>query len=156
MAFTRDDNAKTRCKLNMYNNSLEYMLNVPGNGLTPDFFADPQIRLQGNGANLSTNVVDINSMLLGVNKQLNRDHYVKNTRDENFNPSYSRISYPINKNAITDQPRTINPAWEIRDLEKIYWDYPLIDHQNHTEMKFANNINSRQNEKDEFRKKCNI
>ena len=29
MALTRDDNAAIRCRLNEYNNSLGYMLNVP-------------------------------------------------------------------------------------------------------------------------------
>ena len=41
MAFSRDDIAKTRCNLNAYNNQLGYMLNVPGNGVHPDFFVDP-------------------------------------------------------------------------------------------------------------------
>jgi len=40
MAFSRDDNAKIRCNLNSYNNQLGYMLNVPGNGVHPDYFAD--------------------------------------------------------------------------------------------------------------------
>ena len=42
------------------------------------------------GANLSINVVDINSSLAGVNKQLDRDHFVKNTRDPAFNNYYLR------------------------------------------------------------------
>ena len=93
MAITRDDNAAIRCRLNEYNNSLGYMLNVPGNGTHPDYFVDPQIRLQKFGANLSANVVDINSELLGVSKQLNRDTYVKNTRDTNFNPIYKQYNF---------------------------------------------------------------
>ena len=156
MAFSKDDNAAIRCRLNAYNNSLGYMLNVPGNGVYPDYVVDPQIRLQKFGANLSANVVDINSKLLGIDKQLNRDHYVPNTRDPNFNPIYKQFTYPSIENAITDQPRTTNPAWEIRGLERIEWSYPLLDHQAHTEMKFAHNINSRQDEKDVFRRKCGM
>ena len=94
MAFSRDDNAKTLCKLNEQNKSLGYMLNVPGNGLYPDYFNDPQIRLQKFGANLSRNVVDINSELLGINKQLDRDHFVKNTRDPKFTPYYDKYVFP--------------------------------------------------------------
>ena len=154
MAFTRDDNAKTRCILDAYNNSLGYMLNVPGNGLYPDFLVDPHIRLQKFGANLSTNVVDINSKLLGIDKQLNRDQLTQNTRDQNFNPIYKRFTYPSNEKSITDEPRTTNPAWQIRGLERIEWSYPLFNPQEHTEMRFANNINSRQDEKDAFTKKC--
>lgn len=156
MAFSRDDIAKTRCDLNACNNQLGYMLNVPGNGVHPDYFVDPQIRLQKFGANLSANVVDINSKLLGIDRQLDRDHYVPNTRDPYFNPVYKRFVYPTVDYAITDQPRTINPAWELRGLERTNWDYPLINHQQHTEMMFANNINSRQQEKDEFRNRCGM
>ena len=156
MAFSRDDNAKINCNLNDYNNSLGYMLNVPGNGSHPDFFNDPQIRLQRFGANLSENIVDINSKLLGIDKQLNRDHYVANTRDNNFNPVYEKIEYPTNPSAITDQPRTTNPAWQVRGLERTNWDYPIFNPQLNTEITFAHNINSRQEEKDEFRMKCGM
>tara|TARA_B100001059_G_C17728393_1_gene524782 strand:- start:664 stop:1134 length:471 start_codon:yes stop_codon:yes gene_type:complete len=156
MAFSRDDPAEIRCKLNSHNNSLGYMLNVPGNGTHPDFFLDPQIRMQKFGANLSENVVDINSMLLGINKQLNRDHFVPNTRDPNFNPLYSRSNYPIIQNALTDQSRTTNPAWQLRGLETNEWDYPLHNPQSHTEIKFAHNISSRNDGKDQFRANCRM
>ena len=156
MALTRDDNAAIRCRLNEYNNSLGYMLNVPGNGTHPDYFTDPQIRLQKFGANLSANVVDINSELLGVSKQLNRDTYVQNTRDPQFNPIYKQYVFPTINYAITDQPRAIAPTWELRDLERTRWDYPLYPHQAFTERQFANNINSRQQEKDVFRQNCGM
>ena len=154
MAFSRDDNAKTLCKLNEQNKGLGYMLNVPGNGLYPDYFNDPQIRLQKFGANLSRNVVDINSELLGVSKQLDRDHFVKNTRDPNFSPYYDKYSFPAINSEITQQPRATEPAWQIRGLEKYNWDYPLFNPQTHIERNFANNINSRQLEKDQYRAKC--
>jgi hypothetical protein len=156
MAFSRDDNAKIQCDLNAYNNQLGYILNVPGNGLHPDFIVDPYIRLQKFGANLSANVVDINSELLGIDKQLNRGRNGVSRRDPDFNPNYKPINFPIVPFAITDQPRTTNPAWQLRDLERISWDYPLFEHQNHTEMRFVNNINSRQIEKDNFRSNCGI
>ena len=156
MAFSRDDHADIRCRLNAYNNSLGYMLNVPGNGVYPDYIVDPQIRMQKFGANLSANVVDINSKLLGINKQLNRDHFVPNTRDPNFNPIYKRFTYPSIDQAITDQPRTTNPAWQLRGLDRTNWDFPLYDPQAHTQINFAHNINSRQDEKDNFRKTCGM
>ena len=90
MATSRDDPAAIECRLNQYNNSLGYMLNVPGNGAYPNYIVDPQIRLQNFGANLSVNVVDINSKLLGVSEQLSRDcvgPVIGNTtRDAYFNP----------------------------------------------------------------------
>ena len=154
MAFTRDDICKMNLDRNQDNRNLNYMLNVPGNGTTPDYFDDPQIRLQKFGANISINAVDINSNLMGVYKQLNRDHYVKNTRDPAFNDYYLRNNYPIIKEAITDQPRATMPAWELRSLEQNNWAYLPQNPQTHTEILFENNINSRMAEKDEYGLQC--
>ena len=156
MACTRSDVCERILTVDKYNQGLSYMLNVPGNGTTPDYFDDPQIRLQKFGANLSANVVDINSKLEGVNKQLNRDHLVKNTRDPAFNPDYHRYTYPVIKSAITDQPRATNPAWELRSLEQSRWDYLPENPQLHTEISFTNNIDSRMTEKDDYKLRCNF
>jgi hypothetical protein len=154
MATTRDNREKMEFNVDKYSDGINYMLNVPGTGNRPDFIADPQIRLQKFGANLSTNVVDINSNLLGVDKQLNRDHYVPNTRDTWFNDTYKRFTFPVISSAITDQPRASMPAWNIRDLEKNNWNYLHTDPQQNTEMMFDNNINSRMVEKDIHTAKC--
>lgn len=37
MALSRDDEANIKCKLLSSSNSLNYMLNVPGNGSNPNF-----------------------------------------------------------------------------------------------------------------------
>lgn len=155
MAFTRDDVNKTKLNVERANNSLGYMLNVPGTGTHPEFIADPQIRLQGFGGNVSTNVVDINSMLLGVNKQLDRDCSVLNTRDTNFNDTYKLYNFPVMTSAVTDQPRTMNPAWEIRNLEQNNWAYLHTNPQQNTEINFETNINSRMAEKDIYTQNCN-
>ena len=156
MAFTRDDVKKMELTVEKYNDGLDYMLNVPGIGNKPDYIEDPQIRLQQFGANLSTNVVDINSSLLGVNKQLDRDHYVPNTRDTWFNDTYKRFTYPVISSPITDQPRAMNPAWLLRDTEQDNWQYLPIDPQKHTEISFENNINSRMVEKDLYTTRCGM
>lgn len=160
MATSRDDPAAIECRLNQYNNSLGYMLNVPGNGAYPSYIADPQIRLQNFGANLSVNVVDINSKLLGVSEQLSRDCIGPvigaTTRDAYFNPDYKQMTFPSITNAVTDQPRTMMPAWELRGLDRNNWDFPLRNEQSHVEMQFANNINSRQEEKDAFKATCGM
>lgn len=156
MAFTRDDNNKTKLNVERANDSLSYMLNVPGNGTHPEFIADPQIRLQGFAANISRNIVDINSMLLGVNKQLDRDCSIQNTRDNNFNDTYKLHNFPVNTSAITDQPRTINPAWQIRDLEQNNWNYLHTNPQQTTEIQFENNIDARMAEKDIYRANCQM
>ena len=156
MAFTRDDNNKTKLNVERANDSLSYMLNVPVNGTHPEFIADPQIRLQGFAANISRNIVDINSMLLGVNKQLDRDCSIQNTRDNNFNDTYKLHNFPVNTSAITDQPRTINPAWQIRDLEQNNWNYLHTNPQQTTEIQFENNIDARMAEKDIYRANCQM
>ena len=156
MATTRDDVAEINCRLNEYNNSLGYMLNVPGNGTHPEYIMDPQVRLQKFGANLSVNIVDINSELLGVNKQLDRDKSVENTRDNFFNPTYKQYTFPSITHAITDQSRAIQPAWELRGLEQTNWQTLLNNPQNNYEIQFAHNINSRQEEKDTYRNNCGM
>ena len=75
------------------------------------------------------------------NKQLNRDQFVKNTRDPDFNDYYSRNNYPVIKKAITDQPRSMMPVWETRGLEQNYYGHAYADPQHsYTEILFENNI----------------
>ena len=54
MAFTRFnyDDCRTKKKLQESTGPGRYSLNMPGNGPTPCFFNDPQIRMQKWGANL--------------------------------------------------------------------------------------------------------
>ena len=54
MAFTRFnyDDSRTKKKLQESTGPGRYSLNMPGNGPTPCFFNDPQIRVQKWGANL--------------------------------------------------------------------------------------------------------
>ena len=157
MAFARDDINKIKLNVHRANDSLSYMLNVPSTGDRPEFIADPQIRLQGFGGNVSANVIDINSMLLGVNKQLDRDcstFWSVSQRDPDFNDAYNQYTYPVMTAAVTDQPRTMNPAWQIRDLEHNDWAYLHVDPQENTEILFENNVHSRIAEKDIHAAKC--
>ena len=151
MDCTRFKNDKEMIQINQTKDlaGCRYMLNVPGNGLTPDYIEDPHIRLQKFGANISSNIIDINTNLMGINRRIGRDC----PQTEYTNCGYSEISYPNNSETITDQSRTMNPAWELRDLEKDNWDHLHHNPQNHTEMIFANNISTRINEKDNFEPK---
>ena len=56
MAFTRFnyDDCRTKKKLQESTGPGRYSLNMPGNGPTPCFFNDPQIRMQKWGANLES------------------------------------------------------------------------------------------------------
>lgn len=156
MAFTRAYDDKDR--INMFQdqdiNNLTYMVNVPGNGTTPSYIDDPQIRLQKFGANISANIVDINSSLKGMNNQLSRDGINDNNgrggNSEPFNDSYSRHYFPVISSAITDQPRATEPAWALRDVESERWNILHTNPQSHSEIMFANNISSRILEKDNY------
>jgi hypothetical protein len=162
MALTKDDICEMRLNIEGDAASLNYMLNVPGNGtsnifnngMSPEYIEDPYIRLQRFGANLSFNPVDINSKLGGVYNQLSCDTYVKNTRDPFFDDYYLRNNYSTIKKAITDQPRATNPAWELRGLEQNRWAYLPNNPQLHTEKLFSNNNNSRMDEKDKYNSQC--
>ena len=54
-----------------------YMLNTPGPGCNLCFYTDPQIRLQGWGANLrhvnGGAIIDIDSDLLGITRKLSKN-----------------------------------------------------------------------------------
>ena len=156
MASTRIGNDRERQEYNQnfYHNSLGYMVNVPGNGIKPDYIEDPHIRLQKFGANISVNIIDIDSKLKGINDTLTRDTGLTRNiglipnRDPYFDDAYMRHTYPTINNAITDESRATMPAWQVRDLEQNNWNYLLDNPQAHTEMTFINNIDSRNLEKD--------
>lgn len=150
MAFSRDDEANIKCKLLSSSNALNYMLNVPGTGVNPDFLIDPQIRLQKFGGNIGEDIVDINSNLLGVNKRLIKYDFTLNSRDPYIKTTYVKNNYPTINFAITDQSRSVMPSWQLKDLERMNWAYPLHDPQEHTQKIFANNIDTRQHSKDSF------
>ena len=150
MAFSRDDEANIKCKLLSSSNSLNYMLNVPGNGSNPNFFIDPQIRLQKFGGNIGNHIIDINSNLLGINKEITKYDFILNSRDPYIKTTYVKNDYPIINFAITDQSRSVLPAWQLKDLERINWAYPLEDPQANIQKQFVNNIDTRQHSKDNF------
>ena len=155
MAFTRgfDDKDRINMFLDQDVNMLQYMVNVPGNGTNPYYIEDPQIRLEKFGANISDNIVDINSYLKGLNKVLSRnqnENENKNKKDQSFNNKYIRNYFPTISSAITDQSRTITPAWALRDLQQNNWAYLHQNPQTNTELMFENNISSRILEKDNY------
>lgn len=156
MAFTRNfyDRERDLTKINDRYNNLNYVLNVPGNGTRPYFIDDPQLRLQKFGANLSDNMVDINSTLLGLNRTLCRDtDKPNNGRDGNskpFNDTFNLQQFPSITNAITDESRLMMPAWTLRDQENTNWKFLHYNPQEHTEMNFDNNVSSRILEKDNY------
>ena len=125
------------------------MLNVPGNGSNPCYIEDPQIIIQKWGANLRTNTVNLESDLLGVNRQIGRDCLGKDNY-KSYNVPNEPIQYPTCKNQFTEESRAIAPAWMIRDKEQVDWYYPPLNPQENTCMSFSNNLNTRILEKDYF------
>jgi len=153
MAFTRayDDKERINQYLDQDVNMNKYMLNVPGNGTKPYYIEDPHIRLQKFGANLSQNVTNVNSALKGIDRQLDRDCITKrDANEELLNNNYSEISFPTNAEIITNESRTVMPAWQLRDLEQNNSNHLYHNPQAHTELQFENNISSRIVEKDNY------
>lgn len=115
MANTRInyDNCRTIKKLQQSTDIGRYILDVPGNGSNPSYVEDPYIRIQKWGGNYMTNMVNLESELLGVNKQLNNDCLGKNEY-ENYNVISNKIQYPSCNVLNTQQSRTTHPAWLYR------------------------------------------
>jgi hypothetical protein len=151
MACTRFkyDDSRTKKELQQSTDPGRWILNVPGNGSSPAFIEDPQIRIQKWGANLRTNTINLESDLKGINRQLGRDCLGKDNYTT-YNVPNSAIQYPSNNDLFTDQSRTTNPAWWYRDLEQVNWYYPPLNPQENTCLPFQNNLSTRILEKDYF------
>ena len=157
MAFTRFnyDECITKKILQESTGPGRYMLNVPGNGCKPCLMADPQIRLQGWGANLRSvpggAPIDINSDLLGITRQLKKDCTM--AEYPNAGVVYSKtVRYPTCKAPITDQSRATNPAWLTQEKTIYQYEFqPLfLNPQENVCKAFHNNLNTRLLERDNF------
>jgi hypothetical protein len=159
MASTRfnSDPCRISKKLQQMTDQGRYIMNTPGNGESPCFIEDPQIILQGWGANLRTNSINLESELFGVNRKSSRDCLGKDEYQK-FNFNSSAINYPTCKNLFTEQSRAIMPAWTARDLEQVDWYTLPLNPQENTCMSFENNLSTRILEKDYFVSKipCNL
>lgn len=144
MASTRinNDESRTINQLEQSTNPGRYMLDVPGNGLTPYYIQDPYVRIQKWGANRMTNFFDIESQLFGITQPLEKCGRV--TKIENT----SRIQYPTAP-VQTEQPRASIPAWTVRDIEFFLdKDVLFMNPQENTAFAFQNNVSTRILEKD--------
>ena len=151
MAATRFfyDDCRTIKQLQQATDPGRWILNVPGNGEKPCYIEDPYVRIQKWGGNLRTNVIGLESELMGVNKPLSRDCLEKDNY-KRFNVQSEEISYPKCNVNFTEQSRTITPAWMIRGTAQNNWEYPPHNPQANTCLPFQNNISSRIIEKDNF------
>jgi hypothetical protein len=151
MASTRFnyDECRTKKQLQQSTDPGRWILNVPGNGSTPCYMEDPQIRIQKWGANLRTNAINVESELLGMNRQISKD-YVQKDNFRNYSVPTQAIEYPTCSSLSTDQSRTTNPAWWYIDVEQVNWYYPPLNPQENTCLSFQNNLSTRILEKDYF------
>ena len=149
MSFTRfhDDPCRIKKQLQESTGPGRYMLDVPGNGLTPCFMEDPYIRMQKWGGNLQTNTINLESSMLGMNRPLDRD-YVNKT-DISL-PVSNKIQY-TSCQPFTEQPRATEPAWMVRDLEQNHFQILHLDPQENTCIPFQTNLNTRLLERDRYK-----
>jgi len=154
--FTRFnyDQSRTIKKLEESTGPGKYNLNVPGNGISPHFYADPHIRLEKWGANLTSNSMNINNELSGITRKLNRDCIQENYHKKN-DITATLPAYPTISNVVGES-RTETPAWELREKSNNRWDFVHQDPQKMVAMQFQNNVSTRILTKDHFLKdNCN-
>ena len=155
MAFTRFnyDECRTKKRLQESTGPGRYSLNKPGNGPNPCFFNDPQLRVQGWGANLHSVIngspIDIDSDLKGTTRKLTK--YCTNKKFPFSGvPISQQNEYPVCRDAITDESRATHPAWQYRALPQNR-EYPLFfNPQENVCLRFHNNLNTRLLERDNF------
>jgi hypothetical protein len=157
MSFTRFnyDPCRTKKQVQQATDPGRWILNVPGNGPKPCYMEDPQIIIQRWGANLRTNCINLESDLIGVNRQLSRDCLGKDNY-QNYNVPNEPIEYPTCTNLFTEQSRATNPAWWYRNMPQNDWGYPPLNPQENTCLPFQNNLSTRILEKDThtFKRDC--
>ena len=151
MAFTRYNNDPCRIEKQLQQSSdpCRWIMNVPGNGPSPDYISDPHIRIQTWGGNLMSNSVDLESELRGYTKPLNKDCLAKDNY-KRYNVPTERISYPSNQSLYTEESRAIMPAWTARDLEQPRWEVLHLNPQENTCFSFQNNLSTRILEKEYY------
>ncbi len=152
MAFTRfhDDEERIIRQLQQQTDQERWYLDTPGNGVKPCFMLDPQIIPQKWGANLWTHCTDVQSSLLGIDRQLNRDCIDRNVYKRQTVYA-SPIDYPVCDTFLTtEQSRAIMPAWTARDLQQNHAYILPKNPQENVEMKFPNYVSTRVLEKDYF------
>lgn len=155
MSFTRFnyDPCRTKKILQESTGPGRYMLNRPGWGDKPVFFNDPQVRMQGWGANLRGVVdgapIDIDSDLIGITRPLSKDCAQKKYPFKGVVDSFKK-EYPTCGKEFTSQSRATHPAFLYRDLEQNNR-YPLfLDPQENVCMPFQNNLNTQLMARDNF------
>ena len=148
MAFTRirDDKNRVETYLKQAVGPGHYQINVPGQGMSPDYMDDPHFRLERWGDNLSNNAINLESDLRGLTRNLNRDEMEKNLHLVNAFAIEQRAKSKRN-DTTTDQTRVTHPAWHYRDEQHYRPEHLLYDPQEHIKDEFISNVSSRYEQK---------
>ena len=109
---------------------------------------DPQLRLQGWGANLCTNAIHLENDFRGLTRRLNRDVLALNQYDKHT-VSSERYVYDVSS-PFVDESRATHPAWMYREAEHNRWEHPWINPQDNFERNFDWNVQTRILEKDNY------
>tara|TARA_Y100000389_G_C17469834_1_gene529314 strand:- start:5246 stop:5656 length:411 start_codon:yes stop_codon:yes gene_type:complete len=104
-----------------------YTLQVPGHNIKPYFINDPFIRIQNLGGKLNKQNTDLERKLMGG--------------EVNFSNTYKKENFK-NIDFFTEQTRSTNPSWNIKDLETSKLE-PYYCNENRM-INFEHNISTRE------------
>jgi len=148
--FTRfhDDPAKINIQNQQSTDQSRWILNTPGNGDRPEYMMDAYVIPQKWGANLWSNAIDVQSLLLGLDQPIGKDYLGKTSRGHNLTGTPN--TYNNSNTLMTEQSRAIMPSWTVRDLPQVKTEYPMFDPQQNTTIPFPNYLSTRILEKDAY------
>jgi len=152
MSFTRfhDDPARIRKQLQENTYLGRYQLDKPGPGDYLPFLEDPNIRLQGWGANLRQNTTQLESELKGLTRKINHDLEILNNYQTCGTTDIGNKPYYNTDKPFVEESRTTHPAWMYRNVDVERWESPWINPLVGIEKPFNTNIHTRILEKDYF------
>ena len=142
-----DDEVRVRKQVEISSFQQRYFLDAPGWGASPAFCADPQMRLQGWGANLRTNTTNVESDLYGLTRRANRDGVEVNEYSRHAVAS-DPVAYSESA-PFVEESRATHPAWMYRGVAQDRWERPMMEP--FAEKGFVDNVQTRIVAKDAFR-----
>ena len=154
MSFTRfhDDPARIQKQVQESTYLARYQLNTPGQGIDLPFQEDPNIRLQGFGANVfRENTTQLESELFGITRPLNRDLFVLNDYKKYGVTNTGDMPNYDSAQSFVEESRASHPAWMYRSACVNRWEEPWINPLVGLEKPFQENLQTRILEKDYYR-----
>ena len=125
-----DDETRIVKRLEMSQNPGEYYLNAPGPGSSAPMEEDVHMLMQRWGANMFSNTVNLESDLMGINRNINRHHTDYYDYKSNM-PDVQPLSFLVDK-PFVEESRASHPAWTYKDVDQspYYISFPLLNPQN--------------------------